>query len=85
MDLSVVLCSRKGLMFSVWCIRCMCCTHCLVVLYSRKGLMFSAVHDSFWTHPADVDIMNVVSTALFHVDLSTLVDILRCANSQLKF
>jgi len=35
-------------------------------LCSRKGLMFSAVHDSFWTHPADVDIMNVVSTASSH-------------------
>ena len=26
----------------------------------RRGLTFSAVHDSFWTHPCDVDEMNVV-------------------------
>ena len=24
----------------------------------RRGLCFSAVHDSFWTHPCDVDEMN---------------------------
>jgi DNA-directed RNA polymerase len=24
----------------------------------RRGLTFSAVHDSFWTHPCDVDEMN---------------------------
>jgi DNA-directed RNA polymerase len=26
----------------------------------RRGLTFSAVHDSFWTHPCDVDEMNEV-------------------------
>ena len=26
----------------------------------RRGLVFAAVHDSFWTHPSDVDEMNVV-------------------------
>ena len=24
----------------------------------RRGLAFSAVHDSFWTHPCDIDEMN---------------------------
>ena len=24
----------------------------------RRGLSFTAVHDSFWTHPCDVDEMN---------------------------
>jgi len=24
----------------------------------NKGLEFASVHDSFWTHPCDVDIMN---------------------------
>lgn len=26
----------------------------------EKGLVFAAVHDSFWTHAADVDVMNLV-------------------------
>lgn len=26
----------------------------------RRGLTFSAVHDSFWTHPCDIDEMNMV-------------------------
>ena len=26
----------------------------------RRGLVFAAVHDSFWTHPSDVDQMNVL-------------------------
>jgi len=26
----------------------------------RRGLAFTAVHDSFWTHPCDVDEMNEV-------------------------
>merc|ERR1712161_10717 len=26
----------------------------------RRGLTFSAVHDSFWTHPCDIDEMNEV-------------------------
>ena len=34
----------------------------------RRGLVFSAVHDSFWTHAADVDEMNVVLRDCF-VDL----------------
>jgi DNA-directed RNA polymerase, mitochondrial len=34
----------------------------------RRGLSFSAVHDSFWTHPCDIDEMNVVLRDVF-VDL----------------
>ena len=34
----------------------------------RRGLTFSAVHDSFWTHPCDIDEMNVVLRDCF-VDL----------------
>eukprot|EP00523_Entomoneis_sp_CCMP467_P022963 CAMPEP_0168827670 /NCGR_PEP_ID=MMETSP0727-20121128/117_1 /TAXON_ID=265536 /ORGANISM="Amphiprora sp., Strain CCMP467" /LENGTH=1128 /DNA_ID=CAMNT_0008880841 /DNA_START=18 /DNA_END=3404 /DNA_ORIENTATION=- len=34
----------------------------------RRGLTFSAVHDSFWTHPCDVDEMNEVLRDVF-VDL----------------
>ena len=26
----------------------------------RRGLVFAAVHDSFWTHPSDVDQMNAL-------------------------
>lgn len=36
----------------------------------RRGLTFSAVHDSFWTHPCDIDEMNVVLRQVF-VDLYT--------------
>jgi DNA-directed RNA polymerase len=25
---------------------------------TRRGLVFSAVHDSFWTHPRDVDVLS---------------------------
>jgi DNA-directed RNA polymerase len=31
----------------------------------RRGLTFSAVHDSFWTHPADIDEMNQVLRETF--------------------
>lgn len=34
----------------------------------RRGLTFSAVHDSFWTHPCDIDEMNVALREVF-VDL----------------
>jgi DNA-directed RNA polymerase, mitochondrial len=34
----------------------------------RRGLTFSAVHDSFWTHPCDVDEMNGLLRNVF-VDL----------------
>ena len=34
----------------------------------RRGLTFSAVHDSYWTHPCDIDEMNVVLRDCF-VDL----------------
>ena len=34
----------------------------------RRGLTFSAVHDSFWTHPCDVDEMNCALRDTF-VDL----------------
>jgi DNA-directed RNA polymerase, mitochondrial len=34
----------------------------------RRGLTFSAVHDSFWTHPCDVDEMNEILRDVF-VDL----------------
>lgn len=34
----------------------------------RRGLIFSAVHDSFWTHPCDVDELNCVLRQCF-VDL----------------
>jgi DNA-directed RNA polymerase, mitochondrial len=34
----------------------------------RRGLTFSAVHDSFWTHPCDVDEMNAALREVF-VDL----------------
>ena len=35
-------------------------THMLMTALEmdRRGLSFSAVHDSFWTHPSDVDEMN---------------------------
>jgi len=36
----------------------------------RRGLTFSAVHDSFWTHPCDIDEMNMVLRESF-VDLYT--------------
>jgi DNA-directed RNA polymerase len=31
----------------------------------EKGLTFAAVHDSYWTHPSDVPIMNKVSHIIF--------------------
>ena len=31
----------------------------------RRGLTFSAVHDSFWTHPCDIDEMNSVLRDVF--------------------
>lgn len=31
----------------------------------RRGLTFSAVHDSFWTHPCDIDEMNSVLREVF--------------------
>lgn len=31
----------------------------------RRGLTFSAVHDSFWTHPCDVDVMNEALREVF--------------------
>ena len=34
----------------------------------RRGLVFSAVHDSFWTHAADIDEMNDILRESF-VDL----------------
>lgn len=34
----------------------------------RRGLTFSAVHDSFWTHPCDVDEMNTALREVF-IDL----------------
>eukprot|EP00560_Eucampia_antarctica_P002497 CAMPEP_0197839938 /NCGR_PEP_ID=MMETSP1437-20131217/45035_1 /TAXON_ID=49252 ORGANISM="Eucampia antarctica, Strain CCMP1452" /NCGR_SAMPLE_ID=MMETSP1437 /ASSEMBLY_ACC=CAM_ASM_001096 /LENGTH=1166 /DNA_ID=CAMNT_0043449413 /DNA_START=60 /DNA_END=3558 /DNA_ORIENTATION=- len=34
----------------------------------RRGLTFSAVHDSFWTHPGDIDEMNLILRESF-VDL----------------
>jgi DNA-directed RNA polymerase, mitochondrial len=34
----------------------------------RRGLTFSAVHDSFWTHPCDIDEMNEILREVF-VDL----------------
>lgn len=34
----------------------------------RRGLAFTAVHDSFWTHPCDVDEMNDVLRDCF-IDL----------------
>ena len=35
------------------------CLHC-----ARDGISFAAVHDSYWTHPVTVDIMNKVSIIL---------------------
>jgi len=32
---------------------------------SKRNLIFSAVHDSFWTHPCDVDELNVVLRQTF--------------------
>jgi len=32
---------------------------------NKAGLTFAAVHDSFWTHAADVDTMNVVLREAF--------------------
>lgn len=37
----------------------------------RRGLHFSAVHDSFWTHPCDIDEMNGALRDVF-VDLYSL-------------
>lgn len=31
----------------------------------KAGLSFAAVHDSFWTHAADVDVMNVILREAF--------------------
>ena len=38
----------------------------------KRGLTFSAVHDSFWTHAADIDEMNDVLRCCF-IDLSHLM------------
>lgn len=27
---------------------------------NKRGLYFSAVHDSYWTHPCDIEEMNIV-------------------------
>ena len=32
---------------------------------NKAGLTFASVHDSFWTHPSDVDVMNVVLREAF--------------------
>ena len=32
---------------------------------NKAGLTFASVHDSFWTHPCDVDVMNVVLREAF--------------------
>jgi len=32
---------------------------------SKAGLAFASVHDSFWTHPCDVDVMNVILREAF--------------------
>ena len=32
---------------------------------NNAGLTFASVHDSFWTHPCDVDVMNVVLREAF--------------------
>eukprot|EP00522_Entomoneis_paludosa_P007714 CAMPEP_0172440348 /NCGR_PEP_ID=MMETSP1065-20121228/993_1 /TAXON_ID=265537 /ORGANISM="Amphiprora paludosa, Strain CCMP125" /LENGTH=1049 /DNA_ID=CAMNT_0013189139 /DNA_START=238 /DNA_END=3387 /DNA_ORIENTATION=- len=42
--------------------------HLTALEMDRRGLTFSAVHDSFWTHPCDVDEMNTVLRDVF-VDL----------------
>jgi DNA-directed RNA polymerase len=36
----------------------------------KRGLHFSAVHDSYWTHPCDIEEMNVVLRECF-IDLYT--------------
>jgi len=45
----------------------------------EKGLYITAVHDSYWTHPCDVEIMNEVShqsiSLCFSVCLSLCLDI----------
>jgi DNA-directed RNA polymerase, mitochondrial len=35
------------------------------VACDKAGLTFASVHDSFWTHPCDVDVMNVVLREAF--------------------
>ena len=38
-------------------------THCLLTAnecYTKHGLSFASIHDSFWTHPSDIDIMSKV-------------------------
>ena len=49
----------------------------------EKGLDFSSVHDSFWTHACDVDVMNGVLreefVRLYSMDL--LGDLKRCFES----
>ena len=38
-------------------------THCLLTAfecYTKYGLQFASIHDSFWTHPCDIDIMSKV-------------------------
>lgn len=32
---------------------------------NKAGLTFASVHDSFWTHPCDVDVMNVILREAF--------------------
>ena len=42
-------------------------THMLMTTLKMRdaGLTFAAVHDSYWTHPCDVDYMNVVLRETF--------------------
>lgn len=38
-------------------------THCLLTAYecyTKYGLQFASIHDSFWSHPCDIDIMSKV-------------------------
>jgi DNA-directed RNA polymerase len=56
----------------------------------KRGIEFASVHDSFWTHPADVDTMNSIIREEFiklHSQplLETLLDALKKLHPGLKF
>ena len=57
-------------------------THMLMTAMNmkKKGLTFSAVHDSYWTHACDVDVMNAVSATYIHIADILIVAVLKCRN-----
>ena len=59
--LPVSLCKQKSA-FPPNFVHSMDATHMLMTCKKMKneGLSFAAVHDSYWTHPCDIDFMNKV-------------------------